>query len=130
MSDVPSGLRYSTEHEWVKVEGNLARVGVTAYAQDQLGDIVYVELPKVGANVVAKNTIGVVESVKAASDVYSPVTGTVKETNGKLLDQPELMNSDPYGEGWVAVVELTDPAEIDGLLDPNQYRALLDSQSE
>lgn len=122
---VPNDLRYTEEHEWVKPEGKLARVGITHFAQDQLGDVVYVELPKVGAHLKAAKPFGTVESVKAASDLFSPLTGTVREVNGRLLDEPELVNTDPYGDGWMVVLEPSDAAEMAGLMEAAAYRALV-----
>ena len=106
--EYPTGLKYSREHEWVKVEGNIALVGIFDFAQDELGDVVYVELPDVGTEVEANNTFGVVESVKAVSDLYSPVTGTVTEVNDRLNDEPELVNSEPYEEAWMLRIEMSD----------------------
>ncbi len=123
--EVPSDLRYTHDHEWMRLEGNRARVGITAYAQEQLGDVVYVELPPVGTKLVAMQPFGVLESVKAASDLFSPVSGTVLEVNSELSAHPELVNQDPYGQGWMIVAELADPAEIEALLDPKGYEALL-----
>ena len=122
---IPTDLKYTTEHEWLKIEGDVVRAGITEYAQAQLGDLVYVELPAVGRKLTAGKTCGVVESVKAASDLYSPITGTVKAINEQLMDSPELANSDPYGEGWMLVIAPDDPAEIDGLLDAQAYDKLL-----
>ena len=121
MSNVPSNLKYSKDHEWVKLEGNLATVGVTAFATEQLGDIVYVELPKAGAKVKAGATLGVVESTKAVSDVFCPVSGTVTEVNAPLADAPETLNQDPYEKGWMIKIELADAKEIDGLMDAARY---------
>lgn len=117
---VIEGLRYSKEHEWIKVEGNRAIIGITDYAQDSLGDIVFVDLPEVGRNVQAGDAIAVVESVKAASDVYSPVSGTVVEVNTALEASPELINQDPY-ENWIFVVELSNTGELDALMDAEAY---------
>ncbi|HHW31449.1 MAG TPA: glycine cleavage system protein GcvH [Clostridiaceae bacterium] len=114
------GLRYSKEHEWVRVEGNKAYIGISNYAQLSLGDIVYVELPEVGAKFNAMDIIGVVESVKTASDIYSPVSGTVIEVNQELVDNPEKINEEPY-ESWIALLELDNPAEIDELMDEDEY---------
>jgi len=122
---VPGDLKYTRDHEWVKVEAGLARVGITHFAQAQLGDIVYVELPKVGATLTAAKTLGVVESVKAASDIYSPLTGKVVEVNPRLADKPELVNSDPFGEGWMIVLEPASPAELAGLLDAGAYEKVM-----
>jgi glycine cleavage system H protein len=121
---VPGDLRYSQDHEWVKVEGTTGRIGITDFAQDQLGDIVFVELPEVGRTVKAGEAIGVVESVKSVSDVLSPVSGKVTRVNGRLQDQPEVVNKDPYGEGWMVELELSDPAEVGGLLKPEDYERL------
>ena len=119
----PDDLRYSKEHEWVRVEGSYGTIGITSFASDELGDIVFVELPEVGARVAQFATFGVVESVKAVSDLYSPVSGSVMEVNDGLRDAPELLNTDPYGEGWIARVELSDPAELDSLMDADAYAA-------
>src|SRR6185436_8726064 len=116
MANVPAELRYTREHEWAKVEGDRARVGITAFAQEQLGDVVFVELPKVGATIASMKTFGVVESVKAVSDLFAPLTGEVVEVNAELAKKPELVNSDPYGQGWMIVVKLANPKELDGLL--------------
>jgi glycine cleavage system H protein len=117
----PEDLAYSREHEWVRVDGSKATIGITSFAADELGDIVFVELPDVGASLSQFGTFGVVESVKAVSDLYSPVSGEVVEVNDALRDAPELMNSDPFGEGWIARVELADPGEIDALMDAEAY---------
>lgn len=119
---VPDELRYTTEHEWVRMEGNRARVGITKYAADRLTDIVYVELPEVGREVRFMEPFGVIESVKAASDLYAPLSGRVVEVNERLRDQPELVGQDPYGEGWIIVIEPHDPTELDRLLDAERYR--------
>ena len=117
----PDDLRYSKEHEWVRVDGSRATIGITSFAADELGDIVFVELPEVGAALNQFQTFGVVESVKAVSDLYSPVSGEVVEVNEALRDAPELLNSDAFGEGWIAKVELTDQAELDALMDAAAY---------
>jgi glycine cleavage system H protein len=117
----PDDLRYSKEHEWVRAEGSRATIGITSFAADELGDIVFVELPDVGAALKQFATFGVVESVKAVSDLYVPVSGDVVEVNEALRDAPELLNSDPFGEGWILKVELADPAELDVLLDAAAY---------
>lgn len=122
---VPTDLRYTREHEWVRVEDGVATVGITAHAADQLGDIVFVELPAVGAAVAAGKTFGVVESVKAVSDLFAPVSGAVLETNGELGARPELANSDPYGEGWMLRISFSDAGELDALLDATAYEALV-----
>jgi glycine cleavage system H protein len=119
----PDDLRYSKEHEWVRVEGSHGTIGITSFAADELGDIVFVELPEVGASVAQFATFGVVESVKAVSDLYSPVSGSVTEINEALRDAPELLNSDPFGEGWIARVELSDSTELDALMDADAYAA-------
>ena len=122
----PEGLRYSAEHEWVAVDGPRARIGITDFAQDSLGDVVYVELPAVGANVLAHASCAEVESTKSVSEIFSPVSGTIVEVNSGLDDTPELVNSDPYEGGWIFVVEMADPSEIDSLLDAAAYRALVE----
>lgn len=123
----PDGLRYSPEHEWVRVEGDRAVVGITDYAQDALGDVVYVQLPDVGLNVVAHASIAEIESTKSVSEVYCPLSGTVVETNGDLDDRPEAINEDAYGQGWIFTIELADPAELEGLMDAAAYVAFLAS---
>jgi glycine cleavage system H protein len=125
MATYPAELRYTREHEWAKVEGKRARVGITHYAQDQLGDVVFVELPKVGARVTQMQTFGVVESVKAVSDLFAPLTGVVVEVNQDLTREPERVNRDPYGGGWLIVVELTHPAEAEKLMTAPQYEEFL-----
>ena len=122
--EIPADLRYSREHEWVRIEGAVARVGITDFAQDSLGDVVFVELPAVGAAVSSGATTGEIESTKSVSDVYAPVTGTVLAVNEALAANPELVNSDPYGAGWMLEIEYADPAEVEGLLDAEGYRAL------
>lgn len=117
----PSDLRYTKEHEWIRVEGNVGVVGITAFAQDQLGDVVFVEAPPVGKEYKQSAQFGVVESVKTVSDLYIPVTGKVVEVNKELEGSPELVNSDPYGAGWMIKVELTNPAEVSALLTAEQY---------
>ena len=123
--NVPEDLKYSETHEWVRLEGSQARVGVTDHAQAELTDVVYVELPKVGAKVQAKAPAAVVESVKAAGDIYSPVTGTVVAVNEALENNPALVNTDPHGEGWIFLVALDAPEEVAQLKDAAAYRALL-----
>ncbi|MEI7992334.1 MAG: glycine cleavage system protein GcvH [Actinomycetota bacterium] len=123
--NVPAQLRYSSDHEWVRIEGNRATIGITDYAQDALGDVVYVQLPSVGTNVVAGASFSEVESTKSVSDVYAPVSGTVSAVNEALTSTPEQLNSDPYGTGWVCVIEMSDPAEADTLLDAAAYLALI-----
>jgi glycine cleavage system H protein len=124
--DFPDELRYSAEHEWVAVDGPRARIGITDFAQDSLGDVVYVELPGVGTNVLAHASCAEVESTKSVSEIFSPVTGTVVEVNDALNDAPEQLNADPYGVGWIFVVEMADPTELDSLLDASAYRALVE----
>jgi glycine cleavage system H protein len=122
---VPSDLHYTKEHEWIRVDGEEAVIGITEYAAEQLGDIVFVELPKVGATLDQFAPFGVVESVKAVSDLFAPVGGEVTATNDALTASPELVNSDPYGEGWMLRVKLTDPAQADDLLGADAYDALI-----
>lgn len=121
----PKDLRYSKEHEWAKVEGTRVRVGITKFAADKLSDVVYVELPQVGASVSFMQTFGVVESVKAVSDLYAPVSGKVVEINQGLAEKPELINTDPYGQAWMIVVEPKDPKELDQLMDAAAYAAMV-----
>ena len=127
--ELPSGLKYSREHEWVRVEENNALIGITDFAQAELGDVVYVELPEVGSVVEANNTFGVVESVKAVSDLFAPVTGVVTEVNTTLEDEPELVNSDPYEDGWMIRVEMKDELELNDLLEADSYRAFTEEES-
>ena len=124
MANIPADLRYTREHEWAKVEGDRVRVGITAFAQEQLGDVVFVELPKVGARVTAMKTFGVVESVKAVSDLFAPVTGEVAEVNEALPKNPELVNSDPYGRGWMLVIRVSDAKDVDALMSAADYEKL------
>ncbi|MET0851683.1 MAG: glycine cleavage system protein GcvH [Candidatus Rokuibacteriota bacterium] len=126
MANVPADLRYTREHEWAKVEGDRARIGITDFAQKELGDVVFVELPKVGAKVTALTTFGVVESVKAVSDLYAPLSGEIAEVNADLAKTPELVNSDPYGAGWMVVVTLSKPAETGELMTADAYRQLIE----
>jgi len=126
----PRDLRYTKDHEWIKAEDSRGRIGLTNYAQDQLGDIVFVELPEVGRELERGEVFGVVESVKAVSDCYSPASGKVVEVNEKLLDEPELINKDPHGEGWMTVIELSDPAELDQLMDAEAYEKHLEEQMQ
>ena len=121
---VPPDLRYTKEHEWVRLEGDQATVGITDYAAEQLGDIVFVELPEVGRSLAQFATFGVVESVKAVSDLFAPVGGEVTEANADLAGQPELVNSDPYGKGWMLRLRIADAGQVDGLLDAGAYEAL------
>jgi glycine cleavage system H protein len=124
----PADLKYSKEHEWVKVEGKRARIGLTHHAQHALGDVVFVEVPKVGRAVKQMEAFGVVESVKAVSDVYAPVSGAVVEVNATLETAPELINKDCYGAGWIIVVEMADPKDVDALMDVKAYEAFLASE--
>ena len=119
----PDDLRYSKEHEWVRVEGDTATIGITSFAADELGDIVFIELPEVGSTLSQFGTFGVVESVKAVSDLYAPISGEVLEVNEALRDAPELLNSDAFAEGWIAKVRLSDAAEVDELMDADAYAA-------
>jgi glycine cleavage system H protein len=121
-------VHYSEEHEWVRVEGDIATVGVTDFAQGQLGDVVFVEIPEAGRQVTKGGEAAVVESVKAASDVYAPVSGEVTEGNQALVDDPSLVNTDPEGEGWFFKLRLSDPSELDGLMDAEAYKTFCDSQ--
>ena len=126
--EFPEGLRYSQEHEWVAADGNRARVGITDYAQDALGDVVYVQLPEVGDGVTAMESCAEVESTKSVSDVYAPVSGTVLETNQAVVEMPEKLNQDPYGDGWLFVLEMNDPSQLDVLMDAAAYRAMVEEQ--
>ena len=121
MSEVPAELKYLSTHEWVLIEDNIATVGVSDHAQELLGDLVYVELPDEGSSVSAGDSVGVIESVKAASDTYAPVTGEVVEVNGELEDSPERINSDPYGDGWMYKIQMEDAEEVSDLLDSEAY---------
>ena len=123
--NIPKELRYSEEHEWVKVEGNQARIGITDFAQDELGDIVFVELPEVGTELSANEPFGSVESVKTVSELYAPVSGKVVAVNEELEDAPELVNESPYEEAWMIVLELKDSGEVDNLLTAEQYEAMI-----
>ncbi|WP_312561697.1 glycine cleavage system protein GcvH [Anaerospora sp.] len=122
--EFPKELKYTKDHEWVRLEGKRAVVGITAFAQSELGDIVFIEVPPVGKKISIHSNMSVVESVKAVSDIYAPLTGTVVEINEQLTDQPELVNQDPYGEGWIAVLEWENNDEIAQLIDVEQYQAL------
>ncbi len=129
--EYPEELRYTTEHEWAQVEeGNRVRVGITDFAQDALGDVVYVDLPEEGTEVGAGEAFGEVESTKSVSDVYSPVSGRIMERNGVLSETPELVNRDPYGEGWMVVVGMTDPGQLDGLMDAAAYRRMAEESGQ
>ena len=124
--NAPSDLRYSEDHEWVRVEDGRARFGITDYAQDALGDVVFVQVPTVGSVVTKGASISEVESTKSVSDVYAPVSGTIVEANDALADAPQNINEDPYGEAWIAVVELSDPSELESLLDADAYTKLVE----
>ena len=124
--NIPEGLRYSREHEWVRLDGDTARIGITDFAQDSLGDVVFVQLPDVGLDVVAGASVSEIESTKSVSDIYAPVTGVVLEVNEALAEHPELVNQDPYGEGWMFEVRSAEPSEIDALLDAAGYRQLVE----
>jgi glycine cleavage system H protein len=123
--DVPAGLRYSDDHEWLRADGSDGTVGITRYAADELGDVVFVELPPVGRTLTRGETFGVIESVKTASDLYAPVAGEVVAVNGALAGAPELINSDPYTDGWIIRLRLSDPSEAELLKDADAYRALI-----
>ena len=125
----PEDLKYTKEHEWARLEGNLVRVGITHYAQDSLGDIVYVDLPGPGTQVSAGQAFGEVESTKSVSDIYSPVTGSITERNARLEESPEIANQDPYGEGWMVVIEPTNVSELEGLLRAADYQAFIAAES-
>lgn len=122
--DILGELKYSKDHEWVRLDGNLAVVGITDYAQAELGDVVFAELPNVGKVLNQKDQLAVIESVKAVSDVFSPISGTVEEVNTALEDTPELINDDCYGSGWIAKIKINDPSELDDLLSAEEYREL------
>jgi glycine cleavage system H protein len=124
--NIPQELRYSPDHEWTRLEDGKVRIGITDYAQDALGDVVYVELPEVGRVVSGGDSFSEVESTKSVSEIYAPVAGTVVEVNNDLVDNPEKINEEPYGEGWICVIELADPGEVTGLLDAEGYRALIE----
>jgi glycine cleavage system H protein len=123
--NVPSELRYSREHEWVRVDGTTARIGITDFAQESLGDVVFVQLPDTGLDIVAGASAAEIESTKSVSDVYVPVSGVVQQVNDALVGAPELVNQDPYGEGWILEVALADLTELDALLDAGAYRELI-----
>lgn len=130
MSAIPPDLRYTTEHEWVRVEAGLCTVGITDFAQERLGDVVYLELPAEGAEVTAGEAMGEVESTKSVSDVFAPVTGTVEEINTECQENPAAVNQDPYGDGWLAVIRPADPAAVDSLLSADEYATLVASLDE
>ena len=126
MANVPEDLHYSKDHEWVRVDGDQAIIGITDYAQNSLGDVVYVELPKADDEFAANESFGSVESVKAVSEVFTPVTGVVVKINESLADEPETVNSDPYGDGWLIRIRMTNPSERDDLLDVAAYKQVLE----
>ena len=125
MADTPDSLKYTKEHEWARIAGNKATIGITSFAKDQLGDVVYLELPEVGAQIVRGEPFGVVESTKAVSELFAPVTGKVAKVNKELVDAPEGINDDPYEKGWMIEVELTSPQEVSELLSAAQYQELV-----
>lgn len=125
MSDIPKDLKYTQDHEWARQQGGTVVVGVTAHAQEALGDVVYVELPKVGSTITAGKQFGVIESTKAVSELYAPISGKVVKVNDALSDKPDTVNADPYGNGWIVEVEPSDSKQLDGLLDATAYGELL-----
>jgi len=128
--ELPDDLKYTREHEWVLVEGGVATVGISAFAEDQLGDVVFVELPAVGDTVSKDDAMGVVESVKAVSDVYAPVSGEVVEVNDDLPENTEMLNEDPYGDGWMVKIEMSDPSELDDLMTSEEYKQFIADAQE
>lgn len=128
MASVPNGLHYTKEHEWVSIEDNIATIGITDFAQESLGDVTYIQLPKEGEQVSKNDPFGVVESVKAVSDLYSPVTGRVIEVNQPLLEAPELVNQDPYTDGWMLKVELKDLTDVDDLMEASSYKEYIEEK--
>jgi glycine cleavage system H protein len=127
---IPADLRYHQEHEWARIKGTQATVGISHFAQDALGDIVFIDLPKVGAVVQAGQQIGEVESTKTTSTIYTPISGTIVKVNADLKDHPEVINSDPYGQGWMVVIDLSNAGEVDKLMNAAQYEAFLSSQKK
>ena len=127
--EFPQDLRYTKEHEWARAEGGRVRIGITDFAQDSLGDVVYVDLPEVGASVEADQPFGEVESTKSVSDVFSPVSGTIVECNPLIDERPELVNEQPYADGWLVVIEPSDPAQVESLMDASGYRSFLNASS-
>lgn len=125
--NVPDELRYTSDHEWARLEGDVIRIGITDYAQDALGDVVFVQLPEPGSSVGESDSFAEVESTKSVSDVYAPLAGTVVEVNAELGDAPQRLNEDPYGEGWICVIRPSDPSAFEGLLDADGYRKLIES---
>ena len=128
MASVPNGLHYTKEHEWVSVEDNIATIGITDFAQESLGDVTYIQLPKEGEHVSKNDPFGVVESVKAVSDLYSPVTGRVLEVNQPLLEAPELVNQDPYTDGWLLKVEVKDLSDVEDLMEASSYKEYIEEK--
>lgn len=126
--EFPNDVRYTKEHEWARAEGNIITIGITDYAQDSLGDVVYLELPAEGASVIKDETFGVIESVKAVSDLYSPISGTVMEINDALVDSPEVANDDPYGDAWMLKVEMSSPSEFKDLLTADEYKRYVEEE--
>ncbi|OLC40890.1 MAG: glycine cleavage system protein H [Nitrospirae bacterium 13_1_40CM_4_62_6] len=126
----PTNLRYHEEHEWIRVEGKQATLGISHFAQDALGDIVFIDMPKPGTNVTAGQQLGEIESTKTTSALYTPVSGTIVKVNADLKDHPEVVNTDPYGKGWIAVIELSDPAQVEKLMMASQYEKFLASQKK
>jgi glycine cleavage system H protein len=129
-ANYPADYRYTKDHEWIKVEGSVATIGITDYAQHELGDVVFVELPKLGAQIKAGQSFGTVESVKAVSDIFSPVSGEVTETNSLLSDSPEKVNQDPHGAAWLIKVKLADPKEVSSLMDATAYQAYVADKTQ
>jgi glycine cleavage system H protein len=123
---IPEELRYSKEHEWVRLDGDVATVGITDFAQDSLGDVVFVQLPDIGTETRAGGVVSEIESTKSVSDIYAPMSGSVAAVNAALAERPELVNEDPYGEGWIMTIQCSDPGEVDLLLDAPAYRALIE----
>ena len=130
MANVPEDLHYSKDHEWVRVDGEVATVGITDYAQNSLGDVVYVELPKPGEQFSANESFGSVESVKAVSEVFSPVSGAIAESHDELADDPEKVNTDPYGDGWMIKIKMSNPGEVDSLLTAAEYEDFTKAETE
>ncbi len=127
---LPEDRKYSKEHEWILVDGESGKIGITDHAQDELGDIVYVELPEVGATVTAMKVFGDIESVKAVSELFSPVSGEVVKVNSKVVDSPEMVNADPHGDAWLIVVKMSDLSELESLMSAAQYQTYIDKESE
>ncbi len=124
--NIPDDLRYSTDHEWVRIDGDRLQIGITDYAQDALGDVVFVDIPEAGRTLALGESFSEVESTKSVSDIYAPVAGVIVDVNADLADHPERLNEDPYGEGWIAVIEAADPSQVEALLDAAAYRALVE----